>query len=160
MALLDDTSPYSSLLRHYFSKSQDYSTNWSSEDYDHNLSHPENLIHKTICGYMVRSKSEAIIANCLFLNKIPHRYECALHLDDLLFYPDFTILHPKTHKLFYWEHFGMMDRPSYCEHTFHKLKIYSQYHIIPSIHLITTYETQAHPIDSGQVQRLVNEYFG
>ena len=110
-------------------------------------------------GQKVRSKSEVIIANTLYINKIPYRYECGIHLEDILLFPDFTILHPKTMELFYWEHFGMMNNNAYSENAFNKLKIYGNHGIIPSINLITTYETQYYPIDSEKINQLINEYF-
>ena len=76
---------------------------------------------------------------------IPYRYECALELDEFITYPDFTIMHPITVKLFYWEHFGLMDDPHYCQKHFLKLQNYISHGIIPSINLITTYETKSPP---------------
>ena len=77
--------------------------------YEKNPKYPEHLIHKTVSGIYVRSKSESMIALQLYTEKIPFRYECALQLGETTLYPDFTILHPKTGEIFYWEHFGMMD---------------------------------------------------
>lgn len=108
---------------------------------------------------MVRSKSEAFIDMLLHANKIPFRYECALTLGSITYYPDFTIMHPKTGEIFYWEHFGMMDDPAYAGKAFSKLHNYSKHGIIPSINLITTYETQDHPLDLDTVHRLVEQYF-
>lgn len=77
----------------------------------------------------------------------------------MCFYPDFTIRHPQTGKIIYWEHFGMMDNPSYCTKTFNKLNAYASQGIIPTINLITTYETQSYPINSASIQQIVYEYF-
>ena len=136
-----------------------YLHQWASAAYEQNAHYSDNLIHKSLSGHFHRSKSEVIIANSLFLNHIPYRYECALHLDDVVLYPDFTILHPKTLDVYYWEHFGMMDNHSYCDKTFQKLKLLGNHGIIPSINLITTYETQKHPIDSSKIQQIVREWF-
>ncbi|MDD3339427.1 MAG: ATPase [Lachnospiraceae bacterium] len=157
--LLDESSRYQELLISYFNHFPDEYQQWLNEEYEHNTAYPEYLIHKCLAGHKVRSKSEVIIANALFSSGIPYRYECGLRFDDLQFFPDFTILHPQTLKKFYWEHFGMMDRQEYCDKTFNKLKIYGSHGIIPSVNLITTYETQTHPIDSENIQRLVQEYF-
>lgn len=112
-----------------------------------------------MAGHNVRSKSEVIIANALFMNKIPYRYECGLRFEELVFYPDFTICHPQTLEIKYWEHFGMMNNPAYCENAFNKLKVYGNHGIIPSINLITTYETQKNPINSEQIQQIIFDYF-
>ena len=77
----------------------------------------------------------------------------------MTFYPDFTIRHPKTGEIIYWEHFGLMDDPSYYQKTFSKLQLYASYGIIPSINLITTYETQEHPLSADIVEKIVKHYF-
>lgn len=134
-------------------------TRWMKESYEKNRKNPEYLIHKTLSGHFVCSKSEVIIANSLFTYQIPYRYECALHMGDTTVYPDFTILHPETGNVLCWEHFGMMDRVDYVEKAFNKLKLYTMNKIIPMVNLITTYETAAYPLDSGKVDSLVREYF-
>lgn len=159
--LLEETSPYYELLQGYFSKDKlPVSTQkWCSESYETNHSHPENLIHTTLAGHKVRSKSEVIIANLLYTNHIPYRYEAALQLNEFTVYPDFTILHPVSNKLFYWEHFGMMDKSPYCDAACNKLKTYCYNGIFPSMQLITTYETSKYPISSDQVQQIITQYF-
>lgn len=159
LTLLDDSSCFKELLKSHFQTPTTEYQQWLDSDYEHNTTHPENLIHKTMSGQKVRSKSEVIIANTLCINKIPYRYECGLHLEDIIFFPDFTILHPKTMELFYWEHFGMMNNNAYSENAYNKLKIYGNHGIIPPINLITTYETQKNPIDSEKINQLVNDYF-
>lgn len=134
-------------------------TSWMKESYEKNRKNSEYLIHKTLSGHFVRSKSEVIIANSLFIYQVPYRYECALHMGDITVYPDFTILHPETGDILYWEHFGMMDRADYVEKAFNKLKLYTMNKIIPMGNLITTYETAAYPLDSGKVDSLIHEYF-
>lgn len=158
-SLLEESSCYKKFLNPLFHSSSDALNQWLSSDYEHNPAHPEHLIYKTFSGQYVRSKSEVIIANSLYINRIPFRYECGITFDNISFYPDFTILHPKTLEIFYWEHFGMMDNYSYCDGAFNKLKVYSNHDILPGINLITTYETQKHPIDSDQIQKLINDYF-
>lgn len=117
------------------------------------------MLLKTVAGIRVRSKSEALITMLLYTNKIPFRYECALTLGETTVYPDFTIRHPETKKTFYWEHFGLMDQPYYAQNTYSKLKLYTDHGIYPSIHLLTTYETQDHPLDSLLVENLIQTYF-
>lgn len=82
---------------------------WAKNPYTTNPKFPEQLIHKSPSGNLLRSKSEALIDAFLYKNKIPFRYECMLQLDDITLYPDFTIRHPTNGKTFYWEHFGLMD---------------------------------------------------
>ena len=121
--------------------------------------YPEYKIHKTCTGEMVRSKSEAFIYTCLCNHKIPFRYECALPLGTRTIYPDFTIRHPNTGETYYWEHFGMMDESYYYQKTFPKLQLYASYGIIPSINLITTYETKKHPLSSEVIVKTIEHHF-
>ena len=124
-----------------------------------NQMYPKQLIHRNNSGIMMRSKSEVLISNYLLSYHIPFRYECELVLGDSVYYPDFTLLHPKTKALLYWEHFGLMDNPGYITHTFSKLPHYALSGIVPSINLITTYETKMYPLNSDAVIKLVENYF-
>ena len=57
----------------------------------------------TYRGERVRSKSELIIANILFRNSIPYRYECPIELDGSgTVYPDFTVLNTDRRKEYLW----------------------------------------------------------
>jgi len=157
--LLEDTSSYKELLKPYFSSLSKELIDWMNSPYEKNPKNPEKLIHKTVNGLMVRSKSEAMIAKLLYVNKIPFRYECALHLPEKTIYPDFTIKHPKTGELFYWEHFGWMDNLNYCAYASDKFERYVMNGIIPSIHLITTYETKEHPFSIETAEELIKKFF-
>ncbi|MDD3363109.1 MAG: hypothetical protein PHW34_15695 [Hespellia sp.] len=157
--LLEDDSPYKELLMPFLQSHSEKITEWINTQYNSNPNYPEYLLHQTFSGHKVRSKSEVIIANTLFTNKIPYRYECALTLDEATYYPDFTILHPQTEKLYYWEHFGMLDKTTYRNTALNKMNNYIAHDIIPSINLITTYETYSHPINSKQIQHIVKDYF-
>lgn len=132
---------------------------WSQMPYQNNTSHPERLIFKSPSGHMVRSKSELLIDIALYTKKLPFRYECALNLNENLFYPDFTIRHPITGVFIYWEHFGMMDNPNYACTAFKKLQIHSENAIYPNINLITTYETKDHPLSYESIEELIQHYF-
>lgn len=151
------TAPYyQELLHPYFSPEDDHLSEWMNAPYIRSNEYPEHLIHKTAGGYYVRSKSEALIDMLLRSCHIPFRYECLLELGGSPFYPDFTILHPHTGKIIYWEHFGMMDEPNYNKNTYPKLQFYSSHGIIPGINLITTYETKDHPLDAEYVKMLIH----
>ncbi len=150
---------YYQLLKPFISENKVNIEEWSNSDYIKNTNHPEHLKHSTPSGNVVRSKSEAMIDTALFHNKIPYRYECLLEIGDDFFFPDFTILHPITGKVYYWEHFGMMDNTSYSFKTFSKLQIYCLNNIIPSVNLITTYETKDNPLNMLQIEKIIKEYF-
>lgn len=157
--LLLDSPEYRELLSPFFKPLSQELLDWMNTPYEHNPKYPEQLIHKTSSGSYVRSKSEVLIDLALRTNKIPFRYECALQLNDTILFPDFTIRHPETGAFFYWEHFGMMDRPSYSQNAFSKLQLYTINGIIPTIQLITTYETKEHPLSPETVEKVIKDYF-
>ena len=80
-------------------------------------------------------------------------------LGDCPYYPDFTIRHPQTGDIFYWEHFGMMDIPEYASNAFSKLHVFANYGIISGVNLITTFETSEYPLDLKLVEELIDHYF-
>ena len=73
----------------------------------------DGLIHMTRKGIAVRSKSEVIIADLLYSKGIDFEYERPLDLDGDRKLPDFTIADSDSGETYYWEHLGMLQRPSY-----------------------------------------------
>lgn len=156
---LKPTSPYYKLLTPFFNLSNEDYQKWMTAEYERNVKYPEQLIFKASSGNCVRSKSEMMIDMFLHINKIPFRYECALQLGEITIYPDFTVKHPMTGDIYYWEHFGMMDDPKYCKNACSKLQLYTSNGIIPSIHLITTFETKDYPLSSEAIENIIAYYF-
>ena len=150
---------YIDLLQPFWKKKSEQYHEWMYEKYERNKKHPEKLIHVTKSGCFVRSKSEVMIADALFAYDIPFRYEGELSIGEVILYPDFTMIHPLTGELVYWEHFGMMNVPSYINTCFNKLNTYAQNGIIPTINLITTYETEHIPLASAKVEETIRNYF-
>lgn len=157
--LLTDTSPYAELLKDIFIPQSQTLAEWAASSFDSNPKHPEQLIHKTLSGHFVRSKSEALIDTLLYDNKLPFRYETPLQIGDITIYPDFTIRHPQTGEFYYWEHFGMMDNDTYAKNAFAKLQLYHSVGIIPSIQLITTFETSKHPLCAQIIEKEISCHF-
>lgn len=156
--LLDENSCYKPLLEPYFATQDEAVKRWINEPYERNTAHPENLIHKSIAGITVRSKSEALIVSALYRNHIPFRYECPLRLGIFTVYPDFTILHPKTNKIYYWEHFGMMDNQEYILKASKKMQIYFENGINPANNLIMSFESATNPLDYEVVDEKIRLY--
>lgn len=150
---------YHELLSSLFQSHSEELSNWIKSPFETNPKHPEHRIHKTISGNIVRSKSEALIDMALHTKGVPFRYECVLHLGETTLYPDFTIRHPITGEVYYWEHFGKMDSPKYAQSCISKLQLYTMYGILPGIHLITTYETQNKPLTADTIDRIITEFF-
>ena len=149
---------YTELLASSFTPLSQSLSAWMQMPYEKNPYHPELLTYK-IGEVAVRSKSEAMIVTSLLTHQIPFRYECALQLGEKMIFPDFTIRHPQTGEVYYWEHFGLMDNPDYAKNACIKLQLYTSHNIIPSIHLLTTYETKSHPLTPEAIEKLIDYYF-
>lgn len=156
--LLND-SAYLELLSDYLSSTTLDNQHWMNADYPKNTNHPENLVHQTIGGLLVRSKSESMIAVALSENNIPYRYENLLELNGITLAPDFTILHPVSGRIYYWEHFGLLDNDFYCNNLIQKIRSYADANIILGENLIITYETQASPLNFHTINNIIKQYF-
>ena len=118
---------------------------WENDPFNQNPKYPEQLTFPCPSGNIVRSKSEVFIDMALNANQIPYRYECELKLGQQTFYPDFTLMHPLSGELLYWEHFGLMNNDDYAYSAFNKLKLYYNHGIIPGSNLIITFESKNKP---------------
>lgn len=157
--LLEESSDYQKLLSPYFESKKSELEEWKQASYKRNKKNPENLVHKSISGNILRSKSEALIDVMLYTSHIPYRYEEVIQLGNKVVAPDFTIKHPKTGEIYYWEHFGMMDDPVYVKKACDKIQCYSLNGIVPSKQLILTYETKAYPLNPQEVKKIIEDYF-
>lgn len=157
--LLINESEFQKLLSSTFKSQSQEMNDWINSPYETCKKYSEQRIYKTSSGNIVRSKSEVLIDMALYTNSIPFRYECELNLGNMVIYPDFTIKHPKTGKIYYWEHFGRMDDEVYAKNAAAKIKSYIENRIVPTIDLITTYETKENPLDYEMVKKIVEDYF-
>ena len=132
---------------------------WVHAEYETNPKCPENLQYMTSSGLKVRSKSEIMIAASLEKYGIPFRYECLLETPAGPFYPDFTIRHPQTGKLYIWEHFGMIDDNAYAATSLPKIGVYAQMGFFPGDNLLMTFETKERPFNQANAEALVCQYF-
>ncbi len=149
---------YKELLKPLLGDTFDMSA-WEMQEYDKCEDYPEDLIIDTIKGDKVRSKSEAIIADELFRSKIPYRYECSLIVGNTLMHPDFTAINVRTREIFIWEHFGKADDEGYLNRNcINKMNKYLHAGYIPTINMITTYETMKEPFNSIKAQSMIKEY--
>ena len=132
---------------------------WQEADYKSNPYYREELKIKVHEGLYVRSKSELMIAMMLIRYQIPFRYECELQIANKVLYPDFTILHPKTKKIIYWEHLGLTDNYKYCRDNYGKLLDYFAEDIWFGDNLILTSETRRCPLDYETIEHRIKEFF-
>jgi exodeoxyribonuclease V alpha subunit len=104
-------------------------------------------ISQALTKDMVRSKSEVIIANLLHDRNISFRYEVKLIASDgTMYLPDFTI--PWRGETWYWEHVGMLYKPSYAKRWDRK-KVWYKRHF-PG-RLLVTYESATLSRDSETI---------
>ena len=109
----------------------------------------EGKIHSTLTAFMVRSKSEVIIANMLAERDIPFTYETLLFAPDGTFYlPDFTITW--NGEKWFWEHFGRMDLEEYRNKAETKRAWYERH--FPG-HVVTTMESPNLTKDADEIIR-------
>ena len=153
LELLSPKSPYSTLL-----VDKDL-LDWENQPYPKSQKYPEGLKIKAPKGEYVRSKSEAMIAQALFDNNIPYRYENLHMIYDWEIATDFTVLHPKTHEIILWEHFGKVDDPKYQHKITSKLLRYFKAGYLPGKNLIITFEDTNNPISYIDIVETVKKYF-
>ena len=139
---------------------QKYIDEWQNRTYNRNTYKPESIIHDTIRGEKVRSKSEAMIANAVFNYKLAYFVERPLRLKNKqIIYPDFTILNPNTLEEVYWEHFGMMDSPEYANDAVRRIQLLDNEGIKLGKNLICTFESSIAPLSSAMIESYIKQFF-
>ena len=132
---------------------------WKASDYERNLAHPESLKFGTIVpGLIVRSKSEADIVSRLETFGIPYHYDEMTDFSNTRLAMDFVCLNVNTGKIWYWDHRGMLDNPSYVERALYRERQFLNAGIIPGINLIQTNETSAHPLSILEIDEMIRHY--
>lgn len=118
----------------------------------------EHLIHKTLKGHMVRSKTELLISDKLFKAGIPYNYEKPLDgkIRKGRIFPDFSFS-DAAGDLIIWEHFGRMDDPQYLKGHEWKMNWYAQNGFAEGENLFLTKETLASGIDSSELERVLEQ---
>jgi ATP-dependent exoDNAse (exonuclease V) alpha subunit len=126
------------------------------------IPYAENRIHKTKQGFMVRSKSEVIIANELInagISLTDKNYEQKLTSEDNHYdykLPDFTFTHKG--KEYCWEHLGMLAVESYRKSWEKKLRWYKDNGYYEQ--LITSKDGPDGSIDSKGIDKIIEEKLG
>lgn len=118
--------------------------------------HLEALIHRTKKGVAVRSKSEVIVANLLEGLGISYAYEQPLlsRSDPNDFrLPDFTASFEGD--VYYWEHLGMLNVPSYRKAWERKLRWYEENRYADQ--LITSADGPDGSIDANQIEKIARK---
>ena len=139
---------------------EEYCKKWETIEYDGKGFGDEERELYTEKGERVRSKSEKIIADKLYMLGIPYRYEYPLVLkNNIKIYPDFTILKMPERKEIYLEHLGLLDDNDYFNVTLHKLNTYQKNGIYLGVNLFLTFETNKNPLNVSALEKLLKEQF-
>lgn len=150
------------LIKPLVTTNDQYAKRWQ-EEYeiinDFHDFHKENCIYTTKRGEKVRSKSEVIIADALFYEKIPYYYERSVYIDGIgICHPDFTVLNVNTRKEYIWEHFGMMSDMEYAQSSVRKIQEYQKAGYFLGKNFIATYEDAVHPLTPDLIKGVLEEY--
>lgn len=138
----------------------DYIAEWLADPYVPKAMPDGITTYRTEQGEVVRSKSELNIANALYRNHIPYKYECPLVLSNgTLIYPDFTTLDVKTRHVRYWEHRGMMDDKEYARMAVLRNRAYVKEGYALGEDLIITEETQSHPLGTDDIMATIRRHY-
>ena len=136
-----------------------YAKWWESVRYQGKPIFDDVPAYITARGERVRSKSEVIIADLLFREGVPYRYEYPLYIEGIgLVFPDFLTLNKRTRKEYFLEHFGMMDDPNYLEKALQKIQLLADNNIYPGENLILSFETKKSPLNQNELRKLIQHY--
>ena len=116
-------------------------------------------VFKTMKGERVRSKSEMIIADRLYMSGIPYKYECPIEVMGVIYHPDFTILRISDRKILYLEHNGKVDDPEYKDDMVTRLNDFNQVGIRQGKNLFLTFESANVPFDVRTLESMIAEHF-
>jgi len=121
---------------------------------------PKIHIHETISGIRVRSKSEVIIANALTSHQIPFLYEKPFPYpadNGMRYSPDFTFELPLG-DMYIWEHLGLLNDLSYCQHNAQKLHLYQKHGFMIGRNLLITQDDVHGGCDSQFIDALIRRH--
>ena len=132
---------------------------WESQTYPVKPVKEGMPVFKTLKGDLVKSKSEVLIADRLFANGIPYKYECPINVGGIIFHPDFTILRMSDRKILYLEHCGKVGDAEYAEDMVSRANRYSLAGIMQGDSLFFTFETSKTPLDTEVIDKMIENCF-
>ncbi len=145
------------LITPYEISDEEYVDKWLQVQYDSKPFSDGMPEIYTERGERVRSKSEKLIADKLYMLNIPYRYEQPLQLRGYgTVYPDFTILNTHNRREIIYEHFGMMDNEDYAKCAIKKINNYLAHGYRWGVNFIATFETQESPFDVRILEKMIN----
>lgn len=116
---------------------------------------PEKLVLKSASGEMMRTRGEIIIGNTLDELGLTYVYEWPKQIGGKLRWPDFTVLHPKTHEIVTIEYMGMYSDAEYRENNNPKLDEFFNDGYVLGQNLWVFMDNEAGVIDSNIIRRVI-----
>lgn len=151
-----DRKPY---IRPIILTDEQYISEWQNRPYDKKPISDDVPRFETLRGERVRSKSEVIIADRLYANGIPYKYECPILVGDEIIHPDFTILRVSDRKVVYLEHCGKVGDQDYADDMTERINKYTLAGIYERDRLFFTFETANKPLDVRVLDKMINDMF-
>lgn len=137
----------------------EYVKAWQAVEYEHMGFAEDSPEYYTDKGERVRSKSEVIIANKLFSNGVPYRYEFPIYKDGrIVANADFLCLNVNTRKEYIWEHFGMMDNVEYANSAVKKIANFQKMGYYLGKNMIATFESNLCPQNTYLMEDMIKKY--
>lgn len=146
------------LIEPYILSDEEFIKKWKESFKLNENSYPIDTCLHSEAGELVRSKSEKMIADKLYMKNIPYVYEPKIILPNKkTAFPDFAMLNVRTRATFYMEHFGMMDDPEYCKQAIEKITMYEKNGIHIGENLLVIFESQLSTIDMEYVDSIIRQ---
>lgn len=138
---------------------EEFVRNWLETPFTPKEFEEDFPVYTTIKGERVRSKSEQLIADRLYVAGIPYKYECPLTIGKHKIHPDFSILRVSRRDEVYLEHSGRMDDPNYGRRLTRRSQIYTEGGILQGERLFYTFESSEIPFEARSVDPLIEKVF-
>lgn len=131
---------------------------FTGNDSSFNEKYPIETPYYSEKGEHVRSKSEMIIADKLSKAGVPYVYEPVCDLNKKGLHPDFAVLNITTRETYFYEHFGMMDKPEYATAAIRKIAKYRELGYEYGQKLLFTFETGGDGLDIKELNFIIKRY--
>ncbi|MBP5492003.1 MAG: hypothetical protein J6Y08_04090 [Clostridiales bacterium] len=149
------------LVTPYAVDDKTYAELWLAKTYAENPYLPEERKFATKRGELVRSKSEAMIADAYYDLGIPYKYDYPVDVGNgRVKYVDFALLDVARRTIIYHEHLGMLDHPEYLAKNMQKLQDYQKVGIFVGKNLLLTHEIDGFPLNMNYFRKNIAELFG
>ncbi|MBQ0041169.1 MAG: hypothetical protein KBS56_03995 [Clostridiales bacterium] len=121
--------------------------------------YPDRLVLRSASGEMMRTRGEIIVGNTLDELGLTYVYEWPKQIAGKLRWPDFTVLHPKTHEVITIEYMGMYSDAEYRENNNPRLDEFFSEGYVLGQNLWAFMDNEEGIIDSNKIRRVLRALF-